>query len=333
MNQTYTILDLGKKENTRKPFPASPRWLSTGPSDRKKVHLAGLGDVGGTVLIGLTLLGGDVISSLGIFDLKEAACHRYEMELNQVRAPFEQTRTPETTILSEEELFDCDIFAFCIAKAVPAVGSQVSDVRMAQFEANRAIVAEYAKKASRAHFTGLFLVISDPVDLLCKAALLGSMEGPHPLHPEQIQGLGLGVMNARACYYAKKEDRFSSYLTEGRAFGPHGKDLVLANSIVKEHYDEECSLLLTDLTTKANLSIRELGYKPYIAPAISSAAISILLTLRGEWHYSSNYLGGIYMGAKNRSTPRGVELEHLPLPSRLLQRLETVVEELSALRA
>ncbi|MCI5597311.1 MAG: lactate dehydrogenase [Lachnospiraceae bacterium] len=321
MNQTYTILDLGKKENTRKPFPASPRWLSTGPSDRKKVHLAGLGDVGGTVLIGLTLLGGDVISSLGIFDLKETACHRYEMELNQVRAPFEQTRTPETTILSEEELFDCDIFAFCIAKAVPAVGSQVSDVRMAQFEANRAIVAEYAKKASRAHFTGLFLVISDPVDLLCKAALLGSMEGPHPLHPEQIQGLGLGVMNARACYYAKKEDRFSSYLTEGRAFGPHGKDLVLANSIVKEHYDEECSLLLTDLTTKANLSIRELGYKPYIAPALSSAALTILSIIKGEWNYSANYLNGVYFGAKNKTTKDGICWEVLPLPEKLFHRL------------
>lgn len=321
MNQTYTILDLGKKENTRKPFPASPRWLSTGPSDRKKVHLAGLGDVGGTVLIGLTLLGGDVISSLGIFDLKEAACHRYEMELNQVRAPFEQTRTPETTIISEEELFDCDIFAFCIAKAVPAVGSQVSDVRMAQFEANRAIVAEYAKKASRAHFTGLFLVISDPVDLLCKAALLGSMEGPHPLHPEQIQGLGLGVMNARACYYAKKEDRFSSYLTEGRAFGPHGKDLVLANSIVKEHYDEECSLLLTDLTTKANLSIRELGYKPYIAPALSSAALTILSIIKGEWNYSANYLNGVYFGAKNKTTKDGICWEVLPLPEKLFHRL------------
>ena len=82
---------------------------------------------------------------------------------------------------------------------------------------------------------------------------------------------------------------------------------------------------------EANLEVRALGYKPYVAPALSSAAISILLTLRGQWHYSSNYLGGIYMGCKNRSTACGVELEHLPLPQQLLERLEAVVEELAAL--
>ena len=65
------------------------------------------------------------------------------------------------------------------------------------------------------------------------------------------------------------------------------------------------------------------------ADAISSAAISILLTIRGEWHYSSNYLGGIFMGSKNRSTVYGVELEHLPLPEQVLNRLQAVVDELS----
>ncbi len=74
-----------------------------------------------------------------------------------------------------------------------------------------------------------------------------------------------------------------------------------------------------------------MGYKPYVAPALSSAAISILLTLRGEWHYSSNFLGGIYMGAKNRSTVYGLELEHLPLPPQLLERLQTVVSTLEQL--
>ena len=85
---------------------------------------------------------------------------------------------------------------------------------------------------------------------------------------------------------------------------------------------------LTRLTVEANLEIRALGYKPYIAPAVSSAAISLLLTLRGEWHYSSNFLHGIYMGAKNRSTRNGLELEALPLPPQLLARLEAVAAEL-----
>lgn len=184
-------------------------------------------------------------------------------------------------------------------------------------------------------FKGLFAVVSDPVDPLCKAAFLASnenMEGQFDgkgLLPEQIQGYGLGVMNARAAYYAKQDARFASFLTEGRAYGPHGENLVIANSI--EHYDDALSRELTRLAVEANLRTRELGFKPYVAPAISSAAISILLTLRGEWHYSSNFLGGVYMGCKNRTTEYGLEMEALPLPEALFSRIEKAYQSLEAI--
>ena len=55
--------------------------------------------------------------------------------------------------------------------------------------------------------------------------------------------------------------------------------------------------------------MREIGFKPYVAPALSSGALSILLTLRGEWHCGSVFLDGIFMGCKNRYTPAGVETE------------------------
>ena len=126
------------------------------------------------------------------------------------------------------------------------------------------------------------------------------------MEPEQVQGYGLGVMNARAAYYAKQNSEFADFLIEGRAFGPHGQDLVIANSV--DHYDDERSKALTKLAIEANLRMRELGFKPYVAPAISSAAISLLLTLRGEWHYSSNFLNGVYMGSKNRTTLDGLEM-------------------------
>ena len=103
--------------------------------------------------------------------------------------------------------------------------------------------------------------VSDPVDLLCLAAL---KEGRGMLSPEQIKGYGLGVMNARAIYYSKKYDKFSMYLKEGRAFGPHGKDLVIANSI--RDYDDDLSKELTRYAVEANLEVRKTGFKPYIAP-------------------------------------------------------------------
>jgi len=303
---------------------------------KKKVHILAMGDVGSTLLMGLSLLGGDCVAEIGIYDFNDKLCQRWEHEINQVAYPWAYDQLPQVRVLQQEALFDCDVFVFCASKAIPPVGAAVQDVRMAQLEANSTIIGQYGRMAREAHFNGLFAVVSDPVDPLCQRVwaasnvdAAGNWDGKG-LRPEQVQGYGLGVMNSRAAYYAKQDARFQSFLTEGRAYGPHGQRLVIANSIA--HYDNALSLKLTQKAVEANLEVRALGYKPYIAPALSSATISILLTLRGQWHYSSNFLGGIFMGCKNRSTIYGLELEHLPLPRQLLARLEAVVEELSALR-
>jgi len=77
--------------------------------------------------------------------------------------------------------------------------------------------------------------------------------------------------------------------------------------------------------------MRELGFKPYIAPALSSGALSLLLCLRGQWHCSSTYLDGVFMGARNRVLPTGTELERLPLPQALRDRLQTTMDRLRAI--
>ena len=206
---------------------------------------------------------------------------------------------------------------------------------MAQFEANRSIVEHYARMARSVNYRGLFLVMSDPVDPLCKAAWLASNTDEHGtldhlgLLPEQVQGLGLGVMNARAAYYAKRNPRYAAFLTEGRSFGPHGNGLIIADSI--EHYDHEASLALTKEVVEANLRIREMGFKPYVAPALSSGALQILLLLRGEWHCGSVYLGGVWFGCRNRYTAAGLETEGLTMPDDLFARLRETEAILSAI--
>jgi malate/lactate dehydrogenase len=200
---------------------------------------------------------------------------------------------------------------------------------MAQLEANREIIAHYGAMAREAEFSGLVAVVSDPVDPLCRAFLEAS-----GLKPCQVQGYGLGVMNARALYYAGKDPRFSRYEKEGRAYGPHGEDLVIADSL--EHYDDQLSRELTALTVQANMEVRQLGYKPYIAPALSSAAISILLTLRGQWHYSSLYLGdaetGAFLGIKNQMTGCGPIYEDVPLKEELYLRIRKAYDGLCRIR-
>lgn len=302
---------------------------------KKRVHVLAIGDVGSMLLTGLHLLGGDVISSIGICDLSEQVTARWEFEVNQIAYPWEYDALPEVDVVPAEKLFDCDVFVFVASKGIPPVGSGVKDVRMYQFENNSKIIGHYARMAREKKFKGLFCAVSDPVDPLAKTAFLESNKNEAGefdwmgLLPEQIQGFGLGVMNARAAYYAKRDPRFSRFLTEGRSFGPHGEDLVIADSI--EHYDDERSKELTKLTVTANLHMRSIGYKPFVAPAFSSGALSILLALRGQWHCGSVFLGGIYMGVKNRYTEHGLETEILRLPEPLYERILTAGKNLAAI--
>ena len=307
-----------------------PRWEELLrpllPAGKKRLHLLALGDVGSTLLTGLRLLGGDVLSAVGIYDVRPETARRWEFEMNQIAWPWDYDALPPVEIVEQEQLFDCGVFLFCASRFVPDTAVKTGDVRMAQYELNRELVTQYARLARKARFKGLFCVVSDPVDPLCRAALLESNRGDdgqldfQGLLTHQVKGFGLGVMNARAAYYARKDPRFASFLQEGRAFGPHGEGLIIANSI--EHYDDALSQALTAQTLQANLELRGLGFKPYVAPALSSGALSVLLCLRGKWHCSSQYLGGIFLGAKNRLTAAGPAVEQLPLPDVLFRRLE-----------
>jgi malate/lactate dehydrogenase len=328
--ENYTVLSktplsykrlapVSQDDRPRAAFPAGK------PEGKVRVHLLALGDVGSTLLLGLRLLGGGVISSIGIYDVRPETAQRWAFEMNQIRQPGDLNALPPVEVVETDELFDCDVFLFCASRMVPDTAVTTGDVRMAQYQVNRALVSDYAQRAKQRRFKGLFCVVSDPVDPLCRAVLAES-----GLEPYQVRGFGLGVMNARAAYFAQQDPRFASYLADGRVFGPHGEDLVVANSVTD--YDDELSLDLTDKVTHANLELRQLGFKPYVAPAMSSGALSLLALLRGEWHYSSVYLDGIYFGLRNRLGERGLELEGLELPDALLQRIQTSMENLRAIQ-
>lgn len=305
------------------------------PVKRKlKISVVGLGDVGGTLITGLRLLGGDCIESIGIYDRDPNKIIRWTLEANQI-FDINNTTMPSIVGLKEEDIFKCDMFVFCVSVGVPEVGKEQKDVRLVQFEGNAKILSYYGKKARDNNFKGLFSVVSDPVDLLCKVAFNESNKNDQGemdykgLASHQIKGYGLGVMNARASYYASLNKETSNYIEEGRAFGPHGEGLVIANSI--NDYNEELSNKLTLETKKANLEVRASGFKPYIAPALSSGALSLIATIKGQWHYSCNFIGGVFMGCKNRETPYGLELETYDFDPRLFNKLSNTYDYLKSL--
>ncbi len=313
-----------------------PNWeqvLTYKEPNKWRINVVGLGDVGGTLLTGLKLLGVDKIQSLGLYDRDINRNERYKYELSQILSPDMEESSIKIISLKEEDVFDCDMFVFCVSVGVPEVGRESTDVRLVQFEGNSKIVSHYATVAREKNFKGIFAVVSDPVDLLCKSAFIESNKGSDGnmdfkgLAPEQIRGYGLGVMNARACYYASKQDSTKHYINEGRAFGPHGDGLIIADSIV--NYNEVLSDALTHSTKTANLEVRSTGFKPYIAPALSSGTLSILSTINSKWHYSATFIGGTFMGCRNRLLPSGVQLETLDLNEVLLRKLNSTYKLLS----
>ena len=252
------------------------------------------------------------------------------MELNQVLPLEPGEAQPVISVCTQEQLFDCDLFLFTASRGVPPVGQEQTDVRMAQYEANRAMITGYARMARAAKFQGLFCQISDPVDLLARAVYLESNRGEaghfdwQGLLPEQVQGFGLGVMAARARFYAPELELDPEAI---RVYGPHGAGLVAANAPGAD-YDPERSQRLSELTRQANLRVRELGFKPYIAPGISSAAVSILQLLRGRFHYGAVPLGQAYFGCRSRFTANGLETFREPICPELLARLEQAYGDL-----
>ncbi|SKA83624.1 Malate/lactate dehydrogenase [Caloramator quimbayensis] len=339
INPNSTIPDwLREKIQSRKVIGVNLNYitwedvLKYKPPVKWNINIAGLGDVGGILLSGLKLLGADIINSIGIFDIDYNKVMRWLYESNQILSANSSDFLPQIKSIKSDEIFECDMFVFCVTAGVPKIDDNTEDVRMAQFNKNSEIIKFYAKKARDMKFKGIFAVVSDPVDLLCRTAFIWSNMNENGefdfngLAPEQIRGYGLGVMYSRAAYFAKELGFGKQYLSEGRVFGPHGEGLIVANSI--KDYDDDISKELTEKTIRANLFVRETGYKPFIAPALSSGALSILSTLKGEWHYSSIFIDGTYMGLKNRMLPTGIEIERINLPEILFNRIKKTFEVL-----
>lgn len=91
-------------------------------TEKKRVNILAIGDVGSTLLTGLKLLGGDVISSIGICDLSDQITARWEFEMGQISLPWDYGAFPEVEVISLEKLFDCDVFVFVASRGIPPGG-------------------------------------------------------------------------------------------------------------------------------------------------------------------------------------------------------------------
>ena len=302
---------------------ARAAWLPKPGQTGLRATLVGLGDVGGTLLTALKLLG-DALDEIGIYDPYDPLIDRYCLELGQVLG----RPRPRIVRRAPEALFDCDIFLFAATAGVPPIGAD-GDVRLAQFAANRELLKTYTAQARAVGFSGLFCQISDPVDLLCRCVYLqsnrdeaGEYDG-RGLLPEQIVGFGLGVMAARAQFYAPQLGLDPARV---EVFGPHGAGLVVANDLA--HYDDAASVALTERTVTANHAVRALGFKPYLAPALSSACLSLLELLDGRPFYGAISRDGVWFGCRAVWGEAGPTALQRALPPALAARIDRAILEL-----
>ena len=291
--------------------PGVLRYLATlaappGKRRGRRVALAGLGRVGGVAATMLAVTPSRVsgIRELLIHDVDAANQERWLMELGSIARWRSREVLPRVRPAGLEEVFrGCDVFLFAASDSVPPVGTR-GDVRGVQFAPNRAIMRTLLDQARSASYTGLFFVVSDPVDHLAQAAFhdsnqdaSGSFSGDG-LAPERSAGVGLGVMWGRTLHRARQEGWEQEVAHLGGLYGPHGDEVVAFDDIRKP--DAGRSATLTRAAREGNLRIRALGHLPYVGPGVSSVGLTLPELLAGGEVLASVFVGGVYFGAPSR---------------------------------
>ncbi len=270
------------------------------------VGITGLGRVGGLAAGALSTVAKrhSRIGTLLIHDAEASNQERWRLELGSVACWGEPDALPVVESVTLAEMFQrCDAVLFAAAAWVPPLEA-TGDMRLPQFPGNRAILQEALAESSRANFSGLFLMVSDPVEVLAQASFhdsnidaTGAFTGLG-LAPERIAGLALGVMWGRALCAARAEGREEGVRATGLPLGPHSTEVL----VYDDPQDPDLHLCrhMNEAARYGNLRVRELGYLPYVGPALSSIVLALPRLFAGKDILASSLLGGLYFGAPAR---------------------------------
>jgi hypothetical protein len=269
------------------------------------VGISGLGRVGGLAASALAAAekARTHIGTLLIHDCDQDNLERMRQELDCVASWRGAAVLPRVEAASLPEMFRrCDAFLFAAARAVPPLGAP-GDVRLPQFEPNREALRAAVDAAGEAAYPGLFFIISDPVELLAQAgfhdsnAPRGEFLG-RGLAPERMAGLALGIMWGRALARARAEGCGARVARRGVPYGPHSTDVLVYDDPADP--DLELSRAMTQAARTGNYRIRDLGYIPFIGPALSSIVLTLPALLAGREVLASTFVDGVYFGAPSR---------------------------------
>lgn len=260
---------------------------------QKSILIFGLGNVGGTILIALRmLLDSENINFISIYDKNPHLMERYEIEVNQIHPPYHAAKVPVKILKDLDDIPSHDIILFCAAAGIPPLGISPSNVRDIQYLPNRKILDSIIDILKRADYMGSIVIVSDPVDILCTY-----LKSRLNLLSAQVTGMGLGVMASRANYLLLKEG-YRDFYRKGIIFGPHNEGVIAIPDRDNSTLNEVKTL--SQNIESLNFSVRERGFYPYIAPAVSSAAYNLAGALQGREVLSCIYIDSIYWGFRTK---------------------------------
>jgi hypothetical protein len=84
----------------------------------------------------------------------------------------------------------------------------------------------------------------------------------------------------------------------GVPYGPHSTDVLVYDDPADPDLDLSRAMTLAART--GNYRIRELGYIPFIGPALSSIVLTLPALLAGREALASTFVDGVYFGAPSR---------------------------------
>ena len=284
--------------------PGVDRYLQAMARPRRTrpytIGISGLGRVGGLAASALAAADRACtgIGTILVHDTDTANVERMRQELSAVASWRGATPLPEVVAASLPELLSrSDAFLFAAARGVPPLGTP-GDVRLPQFEPNREALRGALEAVAETGYTGLFLMVSDPVELLAMAAFHDSPGAGAALAPERVAGLALGVMWGRALAQAEAAGGRARVARKGVPYGPHSIEMLAYDDPAGP--DMELSRVMTQAARTGNYQVRELGFLPYIGPALSSIVLTLPRLLAGEEVLASSFVDGVFFGAPCR---------------------------------
>lgn len=274
---------------------------------RKKITVIGAGNVGATVAQFCLLKKlGDVV----LLDIIEGVAKGKALDLGQAAA----LQNHHCHVLGTSDY--ADTAGSDIVVVTAGIARKPGMTRDDLVKTNYAIVSEVVKAAVAASPNAIFIVVSNPLDIMCHVAQ--KVSGlPH----RRVIGLSGALDSSRLKYYIAEAAGVSPHTVDALVLGEHGDSMVALTRLATiggvPAHDLLSKEVLDDVVKKTAgggaAVVALLGFSAYYGPGIAAAAmVEAILTNSNAVIPCSVYLTGqygandIYMCAPARLNDQGV---------------------------